>query len=165
MTDESDGDDKEFIDPLSNYEPRTYESEIAQSLVEDPVSMIPSRPYAHVDSATSVASAVQVLHGLNASCLLVVDADRLVGVFTERDVLERVADNFPAIANRPVRDVMTADPLVVNERDPAGAALAAIVAGGYRHVPVLNAGGDVMGVVSPRRVFAFFERHFQRGPR
>lgn len=144
----------EFQDPLSNYDHPVYEDPVEQGLAERPVSDLQLHPYAHVRSDTTVARAMQALSGLRISSLLVIDQGRLVGVFTERDVLERVADRFAELRDQPVSTVMTTDPVVVRETDPWGAALAAIVAGGYRHVPVLGEGGVVEGIVSPRRVVA-----------
>ena len=146
-----------FEDPLSNYDPPVYGSAIEAALAESPLDAVQSRPYAEVTSATPIRQAVHALHGLKVSSLLVVDDGKLMGIFTERDVLERVAEQYPRLADRPISDVMTADPLVVYASDPAGTALAAIAAAGYRHVPVIDNAGKVFGIVSPRRVFAFLE--------
>ena len=49
--------------------------------------------------------------------------------------------------------------IVVYVNNQSGGALSAIAASGYRHVPVLDMDGQVVGIVSPRRVFAFLERY------
>lgn len=145
----------EFQDPLSNYEPRTYGDALQEALAEETVAAIQSRPYAEIAPDRTVYSALQVLSGLKVASLLVVENRRLVGVFTERDALERVATRFAEVQRLPVREVMTTNPIVVYETDPAGAALSAIAVAGYRHVPVLGVNEDVVGVISPRRVLAF----------
>lgn len=151
----------EFEDPLSVYEPTEYLSELERALAEEPVSVIESRPYPEVDSTAPIRRAVHALHGLRVASLLVVDDGRLVGIFTERDVLEKVAARYHELADRPVSEAMTSDPLVVYGSDPAGTALAAIAAAGYRHVPVLNESEEILGIVSPRRVFTFMDRQFE----
>jgi CBS domain-containing protein len=161
MTAANQNNSEEFVDPLSNYEPRTYRDELERVLAEETAGAIRSSPYSQVDSSTTVRRAVHALYGLQVSSLLVVEGDRLVGIFTERDVLEKVAERYSELADVPVRDVMTKDPIVVYEGDSVGTALAAIAAGGYRHVPVLNLDGQVLGVLSPRRVLGFLERHFE----
>jgi CBS domain-containing protein len=143
-----------FEDPLCDYEPKTYDDPLEQALAEQPVSEIQLHPYAHVTSDTTVGRAMQALAGLRISSLLVIDGGKLLGVFTERDVLERVADRYQELRDQPVSTVMTDQPVVVRDSDPLGAALAAIVAGGYRHVPVIGLGDEVLGIVSPRRVVA-----------
>jgi len=145
----------EFEDPLNNYEPREYSDAIRQALAEETVAAIRSRPYAEISPDNSVYGALQALAGLKVASLLVVENGRLVGVFTERDVLERVALRFREIKQLTVREVMTSEPVVVYDTDPAGAALSAIAVAGYRHVPVVDVRNGVVGVVSPRRVFEF----------
>jgi len=153
-------DSGQFEDPLSNFEPTEYGSELERVLAEEPVLAMRSQPYAEVKPTTSVRQAVRVLQGLEIASLLVVDEGKLVGIFTERDVLEKVAERYEKIADDPVGDVMTSNPLVVYGGDPSGAALAAIAAAGYRHVPVVNESDEVLGIVSPRRAFTFIEDHF-----
>ena len=101
-----------------------------------------------------------MLHDSGVSSLLVVDGDALVGIFTERDVLERVVERYPRISRETVKDFMTTDPTIVYQSDPAAAGAAAIAVAGHRHVPVLDMNEKVVGVVSPRRVFEFMEKHF-----
>lgn len=145
----------DFEDPLNNYEPRKYSDAIQEALAEETVAAIRSRPYAEISPDKSVYGALQALAGLKVASLLVVEDGRLVGVFTERDVLERVALRFREVKQLTVRDVMTVEPVVVYDTDPAGAALSAIAVAGYRHVPVVDVRNAVVGVISPRRVFEF----------
>jgi len=148
----------DFEDPLSNYEPREYSDSLREALAEETVAAIHSRPYAEISPDKSIFRALQALAGLKVASLLVVEDGRLVGVFTERDVLERVALQGLDIKRTPVSDVMTSNPVVVHESDPAGAALGAIAVAGYRHVPVLDVQNAVVGVISPRRVFEFLQQ-------
>lgn len=160
MADKHVADVDDFSDPLSNYEPAVYGSELERSLAEETVDAILSKPYVQIDASTPISIAMQTLHRLNVSSLLVVEAGVLVGIFTERDVLERVSEQYELWEELPVRLVMTAKPLVVYECDPVGTALAAIAAAGYRHVPVLSMSDEIVGIVSPRRVFEFLESRF-----
>jgi CBS domain-containing protein len=152
------GDDWE--DPLCNYEPREYADALEEALAEKTVAGIPSKPYAEIPPDKTIFGALQALSGLKVASLLVVDKGRLVGVFTERDVLEKVSMRFDEVKDLPVREVMTANPIVIYETDPAASALSAIAAAGYRHVPVLDINETVVGVISPRRVFSFLQGHF-----
>jgi CBS domain-containing protein len=149
-----------FEDPLENYEPNEYSDALAEALGEETVASIRSKPYAEISPDKSVYNALQALAGLKVASLLVVENGKLVGVFTERDALERVASRYHEVRHLPVRDVMTANPVVVYETDPAGAALSAIAVAGYRHVPVLDIQDKVVGVISPHRVFEFLQERF-----
>lgn len=135
--------------------------EFLSALDNSTVDSMETCPFAVIESTASIRRAVYTLHGLQVASLLVVDDDRLVGIITERDILERVAERYDKLAARPIRDVMTADPLVVYESDPNTTALRAIAKAGYRHVPVLNDSGNVVGIVSPRRIFSFLDDDFR----
>lgn len=153
-----------FEDPLCDYESPVYQCDLQRALAEEPVAALQSKPFVHVRASAPIRQAVQALHGTHSSSLLVVDDGEVVGIFTERDVLERVAEQFPKLAARPVREVMTTDPTVIYESDPVGMALAAIAVAGHRHVPVLKVDATLDGIVSPRRVFDFLQKHFDDSP-
>lgn len=159
MKDASQTDPDAFEDPLSDYEPAEYKSELHRVLAEDTVSSLESSPFVQVTAASSIREAVQALHESKVSSLLVVEDDKLVGIFTERDMLEKVADQYAQQASHPVREVMTSSPTVVYETDPVGTAVAAIAVAGHRHVPVLKIDGTIAGIVSPRRVLSFLNTH------
>ena len=150
----------DFEDPLSNYEPAEYCDELHRAMAEETVSEMESQPCAEVPSDLSVREAMELLRRLDVSSLLVVDHGKLVGIFTERDVLESVAERYPRVADAPVSQFMTSKPVVVYECDPVGAALAAIAIGGYRHVPVLSINDRILGIASPKRFFQFLETRF-----
>ena len=160
MTDEQSPDPTEFEDPLSDFEPAQYASELERALAEETVAKIQLKPYLQFSPDTSVNEAVRQLHESKvASALVVDDNGNLVGLFTERDVLERVAEGFERNTKQPVSEVMTSEPTVVYESDPAATAIAAIAVEGHRHVPVLDIDGKVLGLASPRRVFDFMVKH------
>ena len=104
-------DPDKFEDPLSNYEPAEYGCELERSLAEDPVTAIQSRPYAEIQPDAPIRQAVHALNGLKISSLLVVDDNgSVVGIVTERDILEKVAPQYEQLADSPVSEVMTSDP-------------------------------------------------------
>ena len=78
---------------------------------------------------------------------MVVDDDRLVGIFTERDALFRVLamDKDPKVTR--VGTVMTKKPRTIGPDRPLGHALHLMYEGGFRHVPVVEHGHPV-GMVS-----------------
>jgi CBS domain-containing protein len=160
MTDEQSPDPTNFEDPLSDYEPPQYASELERALAEETVAEIQLKPYLQLSPDTPVTEAVKRLHESKvASALVVDDSGNLVGLFTERDVLERVAESYDRNTTHPVSEVMTTEPSVVYESDPAATAIAAIAVEGHRHVPVLDMNGKVLGLASPRRVFEFMVKH------
>ena len=85
------------------------------------------------------------------SSILVVEGDRLLGIFTERDLLVRVAAAGLDLATTKLRDVMTADPETIGAEEPVEDAVRRMDAGGFRHLVVVD-GGRVLGVVSTRDI-------------
>lgn len=149
----------EFEDPLSNFEPREYDDDFERLLCETPITEIDSRPIASVSPAATVRQAMQEMSRLDVACLLIVEDGKLAGIFTERDVLNKIAPDMAA-ADQPVAAVMTAKPVAVYETDHVADALAAIAESGHRHVPVLDVNDNVVGVVSPGRINSFLQQHF-----
>ena len=81
--------------------------------------------------------------------MLVVEGERLVGIFTERDALWRVAAAPLDPATTPVSAVMTRDPDTLPAEAPVADALRLMDECGFWHLPVTS-GGEVVGVVSIR---------------
>ncbi|MCA9139522.1 MAG: CBS domain-containing protein, partial [Planctomycetales bacterium] len=108
-------DPSEPDDLLSNFEPVQYASELQRALSEETVSEIESKPFLQIDSHAPVREAVEMLHDSGVSCLLVVDGEHLVGIFTERDVLEKVVERYARVSVEPVEKFMTSDPTIVYE--------------------------------------------------
>ena len=98
---------------------------------------------------TSVSDAARVMKARNVGALMVVDNEKLVGVFTERDGLFRVlAAGLDAEATQ-LSAVMTANPQTVSPDAGFVTALQMMHDGGFRHIPVVK-DGRVMGIVSVR---------------
>ena len=107
------------------------------------------------EPGTSVAEAIDRMHRAEADCVLVMDGERLVGIFTDRDAVIRVAGMRLDAAK--VGDFMTADPVVLRHDDPIAVAIHKMAVGGFRHIPIVD-GGRPTGVVSARDVFAHVAR-------
>lgn len=151
--------DGEFVDPLGNYDPKTYADSLEQAICEDSAMQVQHEPFTSISPETSVAAAVNKLAADHVSCLLVEDEGKLVGLFTDREVLDKVALEEDAL-NRPVRDVMTKEPVFVREDDPIASTLCVMAVHGYRHVPILDINEKVVGIVSPQRVTAYLKKCF-----
>jgi CBS domain-containing protein len=148
-----------FKDPLENYEPKTYEDPLEEALAEETVGAIRHEPYTSIPPSTPVHVAVQTLADLHIACLLIEEDRKLVGVFSDRDVLDKVALEYDEVKDQPVESVMTGNPIYVYDTDSPAAALAVMAVAGYRHVPVLNLDEELVGIVSPQRVTSFLHRY------
>ena len=84
--------------------------------------------------------------------------DKLVGVFTERDALKLMRQR--ADLSRPVRQVMSTNPVTVSPKATVGEAIRQMSAGGYRHLPIVDEQGQATGVVAVRGIVHYLVEHF-----
>lgn len=97
-----------------------------------------------------VAEACRRMSEHRIGALLVVDDGRLVGIFSERDVVKRVVAVGLDPATTPVGKVCSSDVATVSEEaDPATCARL-IRDRGFRHLPVVDAEGRPVGILSAR---------------
>jgi CBS domain-containing protein len=123
---------------------------VERSLMEDPVSVLQPRPPITLPPTATVAEAMRTMLDRDIGAVLIVGDDgRIAGIFSERDLLAKVAGLVADYANRPVRDFMTAHPETVRPSDTLAFVLHKMDGGGYRHLPVLD-GGRPVGMISVR---------------
>jgi CBS domain-containing protein len=133
--------------------------ELSRNLRIDSVSRLSPTPPREIPADRPVAEAIELLRRERVGCLLVVRDGKLAGIFTERDLLTRVlAPGKPFTAA--VGDVMTADPVTVQPKDPIRVAVKRMQAGGYRHLPVVDEESRPVGVLSVKRVVHYLVEHF-----
>jgi CBS domain-containing protein len=83
--------------------------------------------------------------------VLVMEDDRMLGIFTERDLLARVVAAGRNPTQAKVREVMTTDVQIIEAGEPVEEAIRRMDEGGFRHLPVVE-GERVLGVVSTRDI-------------
>jgi CBS domain-containing protein len=96
-----------------------------------------------------VGEAARLMKQHKVGAILVVDGDKLVGVFTERDALFRVVAEGRDAATTELGAVMTQNPRTVSADSLFSLALQMMYEGGFRNVPVIDNGRPV-GLVSAR---------------
>jgi CBS domain-containing protein len=99
---------------------------------------------------TLVSKAAKLMAAKNVGAILVVEDGKLVGIFTERDVVCRVVAQGLDPRVTAVAAVMTCAPFTVDPDTPFGYALVVMQENGFRHLPVVQDGKPV-GIVSSRR--------------
>ncbi|WP_341678748.1 CBS domain-containing protein [Niveibacterium sp. SC-1] len=97
----------------------------------------------------SVREAARLMKREAVGAVLVVEDDRLRGIFTERDALNRVLAEGLSPDDTQLAAVMTADPITVEDSRAIGYALHLMHENSFRHVPVTHA-GKAIGMVSVR---------------
>ncbi|PLW30653.1 hypothetical protein PCASD_15148 [Puccinia coronata f. sp. avenae] len=118
------------------------------------VSALRPLPALTVPDNITVADASQLCAAKRTDCVLVVDEDEhLCGIFTAKDLAFRVIGDGMDPRTTPVSAIMTPNPMVTRDTTSATEALTTMVTRGFRHLPVCNEEGDVIGLLDITKVF------------
>lgn len=98
---------------------------------------------------TTVREAAELMAKKNIGAVMVVEQERLAGIFTERDALFRVIARGLDVHTTRLAEVMTAEPRTVDPTKSYGYALVMMQENGFRHAPVIE-NGKPIGIVSSR---------------
>jgi CBS domain-containing protein len=131
---------------------------IEHSLREVEIMALEMDPPVLVDADTPVAKVIEALREHGEGCALLIEDDRLIGIFTERDVLLKVLGT-PGAGQRPVRELMTGDPVCVRRRDPISLALLRMQQGGFRSLPVVDEEHRVVACVRHKDLGRYVVQH------
>ncbi|MFZ3265947.1 MAG: CBS domain-containing protein [Terriglobales bacterium] len=97
--------------------------------------------------------AIQTMLDRHVGAVAVVDENqRVAGIFTERDVLRRLSLSERDPRTTSVREVMTTPVEMATRATTAGEALATMVERHYRHLPIVEEDGHLLGMLSIRNV-------------
>jgi len=96
---------------------------------------------------TSVTECVRLMTASKIGALIVMDGGRLIGIFTERDALNKVLAGSLDPSNTKVSKVMTKDPYCIGPTTTVGDAMQVITERRFRHLPIVD-NGKVLAVVS-----------------
>lgn len=92
------------------------------------------------DATMQVRDVVRLLASKRIGAVPIIEDGNLVGIFSERDVIYRLAEEGEVCLSRPVSEVMTAPPITVEESAKIDDALGLMTRRRIRHLPVLQDG-------------------------
>ncbi len=108
---------------------------------------------AAVPVEASAADAIHLMLDRRVGAVAVLDAERRVaGIFTERDVLRKLALSSRDPHDTPVRDLMTTPVELATVATGPGEALATMIDRHFRHLPIVDPDGRLLGMLSIRNV-------------
>lgn len=105
-------------------------------------------PVVSIDPGATVYQAIERMVDHNVGSIVVLDGDRLAGIFTERDYLRRIALEGRTSRETRVADVMTTTLVTVGTDATVDGCLRMMTDHKIRHLPVLGTEGTLLGVVS-----------------
>ena len=132
--------------------------DLARNLKIESVSRLHPNPPLQLHPSQSVSEAIGLMRKDKVGCVLVCADDRIIGIFTERDLLRRVLAVGKPLTT-PIGECMTPNPVCVQSKEPIGNAVRRMEEGGYRHLPIVD-NDKPMGVLSVKRIVHYLVEHF-----
>ncbi len=123
--------------------------ELGQGLTETRnIGSIMSRDLVTVDTSQSIYETIETMIKKDTGCVIVLSGSEPKGIFTERDVLKRVAVKNIDTRKTPIQEVITSDLVTAPHSALIGEVLADMYKGDFRNMPILGERGELVGIVS-----------------
>ncbi|WP_333649453.1 CBS domain-containing protein [Candidatus Binatus sp.] len=135
---------------------------LESALANTELSEVVSQPALTVSASTTLADTIHLMQKERRACILVMENDRLAGIFTERDILMKVAGQPLDLVHTPVSVSMTADPFTLPADANVAFALNKMVLEGFRHIPLVDDAGRPTAVVSMRNLIEYLGGIYSR---
>ena len=119
---------------------------LARSVMADNLNQLPSENPISVAPETLALEVTRLMKESNSGCALIVHEQKLVGIFTEHDVLLRMTRNPASLtvnaASTQIKELMSPNPETLDETDTVAEAVNKMSMGRYRHIPFRKADGS-----------------------
>ena len=110
--------------------------------IQNPISVLQPHKTISVLPETPVRDVIAQMKENNSGCALVVQGNKLEGIFTERDLLKKIAGWENDLSQREVSGFMTPSPEALKPDDSLAYAVNKMSMGSFRHVPIQGKDGD-----------------------
>jgi CBS domain-containing protein len=120
-----------------------------------PLGEVPAGALARVSPETPLHAVVTEMHSRDRGAVLVVEGSSIIGIFTERDVMKRIDHRDFSWHKRPVREVMTPNPMTIRTDQTIEDAINKMTAGSVRRLPLVDPEGTPVAILSIRHILAF----------
>jgi CBS domain-containing protein len=135
--------------------------ELHGALLDDTVNMLaPSEPLRFKPDQSVARAIASMVQNRRAAVVIVDDGDRLVGIFTERDVLTRVMGAGRVARDTLLGDVMTPEPESLRPVDRICYAINRMHAGGFRSLPLVDEAHRPIGIITVNDVVRWLAEVF-----
>ncbi len=113
-----------------------------KGIVNDPIQKVSLRDPVLVALDTPVSQVIKQMKQKKVGCALIIEGKNLAGIFTERDILYKIAKPEIDLEEIEIAHVMTPSPEVLDESDTIAYALNKMAMGNFRHVPIQRQDGS-----------------------
>ncbi len=138
--------------PLDDTHLTPPSSDVERSLLRDRISALAPKKPVTVAPTTPVGNVLRLMVERGIGCVVVSDGDQALGIFSERDALCKLNTDAPKLSARPVQEFMTPNPQTLVADAKIAFGVQRMDLGGYRHLPIVDRGGELVGIISARDV-------------
>ena len=142
---------------LTDLDHPAFETPVERGLMKDRIETLTPKPPLTVSPQATIATVLDQMIEASIGCVMVVDGDQLVGIFSEVDAVRKIGVRAAELAERPISSVMTANPVSLECKDKIAFALHKMHVGGYRHLPITS-DGKLTGVISIRDILGYLSQ-------
>jgi CBS domain-containing protein len=134
-------------------------ADVAKSLKEEKIQNLRLRLPLLVSRKTLLREVLEKMREKKRGCVVVTDNKKIVGIFTERDAMTKVAEKGTSLETT-IEQLMTPNPRVLRMEDTVAEAIRVMNEGKYRHIPLVNEAGEAQGVLGVRDIIRYLAEHF-----
>jgi CBS domain-containing protein len=153
----------ECLQPLSDTHLAPPVNDVERSLLRDRIHVLAPKLPITATPTTPLGDVLRLMVDRGIGCVVVVDGDKPVGIFSERDALQRIGARAAELSTRPVSEFMTPNPQTVVADAKLAYAVQRMDLGGYRHLPIVGEGGKLVGIISARDIVRHVTEKMARG--
>ncbi len=135
------------------------EHRIEEILRTEPIRAMEVDPISAVTADTPLRDVIAEMQTRRVAAVVITERNRVVGIFTERDVLNRIV-GLALKDGTQIGEVMTRDPKTLTPGDRIADAIHLMTDRGYRHIPLVDEAGRNVGMISARDIMEFIAAHY-----
>ena len=149
--------------PLTEFAMPVPATTLERALLTDRVKLFQGRQPLIVSPTMPVREVLRLMVDNKVGCVAVTEQKKLVGIFTERDVLLKLGEQAAELGGHPVSEFMTAKVESLPPTAKIAFAVSRMDLGGYRHIPVTGPEGEPTGIFSVRDILSYLTRKLAAG--
>ncbi|NUM81993.1 CBS domain-containing protein [bacterium] len=147
-------------DEMTQMEEDRVEAEIAAKDFNSPLSLLEPPDPVCVESGSSLKQAIDKLVENKVGCVLITKSKKLIGMITERHILQTIAHRALDLDREKIDDHMVTQPKVLKMSDPILDALRFFITENIRHIPIVNDRHEPVGYTSVRGMINYIVSFF-----
>ena len=136
--------------------PQRAPSPVGDGMLRDQIQTLNPKQPVTTSPDTPLEDALHIMLENKIGSILVVEDEKLVGIFSERDAVNRVGVEFDTLRNQPISDFMTPMPGTLEAENKIVFAVHKMAIGRYRHIPIVE-GDRPVGMISIRDILCYAE--------